>query len=74
MKRNLTFEIGNRNPMKSIQDYFLNVECHCLVEEFLLAEFVHGDMHENFVKHNVVQLSNFNIRRAEAFIEKSETM
>ena len=58
MKRNLAFEIGNRSPMKSIQDYCKNVECHCLVEEILLAEFVHGDMHENFVKQYVVQLSN----------------
>ena len=60
--------------MKPIQDYRMNVECHCLVEEFLLAEFVQSDMHENFKKQYVVQLSNFNIRRDEVFNEKSETM
>ena len=74
MKRNLTFEIGNRSPMKSIQDYCMNVECHCLVVEILLAEFVQCDMHEDFVKQYVVQLSNFNIRRDEVFNEKSGTM
>ena len=56
--------------MKSIQDYFLNVQGQCLVDEILLAEFVCGDMQENFVKQYVVQLSNCNIRRDEVFYWK----
>ena len=56
--------------MESIQDYCMNFECHCLVDEVLLAEFVYGDMQVNFVKQYVVQLSNFTIRRDEVFYWK----